>query len=243
MRGPKLSQSLARMIARDIAERGLAPGAKLPTEQLMAAGFGVGRTTVREALRLLEAQGMVEIRPGLRGGPVVAQPTGEDFGRTMTLFLQTKGALIGDVLDAQVGLEGLLAASAAANIGAAHPALVAAMMEGAEVNHLGLSDEEWLRRGLSFHGCVRAIAPNPVLVLVVDAVGTVLADRIRSDEHVSWTARERRRIAEEHVALAEAIRDGETEVARVLAERHQRRSNESVRRFYPGLVEELIDWH
>jgi DNA-binding FadR family transcriptional regulator len=243
MRGPKLSQSLARTIARDIAEQGLAPGARLPTEQVMATEYGVGRTTVREALRLLEGQGMVEIRPGLRGGPVVGEPTGEDFGRTMTLFLQTKGALIGDVLDARVGLEGLLAASAAANIGSVVPTLVTALMEAAEASHRGLSDEEWLRSGLSFHGCVRAMAPNPVLVLVVDAVGEVLADRIRSDEHVSWTDRERRRVADEHVALAEAIRDGETEVARVLAERHQRRSNESVRRFYPGLVEELIDWH
>jgi DNA-binding FadR family transcriptional regulator len=243
VRGTKISQALARMIARDIAERGLEPGAKLPNEQLMAQDFGVGRNSVREALRLLEAQGMVEIRPGLRGGPVVGEPTGEDFGRTMTLFLQMKGALVADVLDAQVGLEGLLASSAAANVDAVAPSLVEAMMEASVTPQRGLSDSDWLRAGLRFHAAVKAMVPNPVLVLVVDAVGVVLADRIRSDEHISWTLRERRRIADEHVALAEAIRDGEVEVARVLAERHQRRSNESVRRFYPGLAEELIDWH
>ena len=242
-RGEKVSQSLARIIARDIAVQGLEPGAKLPTEQVMASEFGVGRTTVREALRLLEGQGMVEIRPGLRGGPVVGEHTGEDFGRTMTLFLQTKGALIGDVLDAQVGLEGLVAASAASNAGSVPTARIEALMDASLTPHRGLSDEDWLRSGLRFHSLVKELVANPVLVLMVDALGVVLADRIRSDEHVSWTARERRRIADEHVALAEAIRDGETEVARVLAERHQRRSNESVRRFYPGLVEELIDWH
>lgn len=246
-KGKKISQSLARIIAREIAEQRLAPGSKLPTEQVMATEFGVGRTTVREALRLLEGQGMVEIRPGLRGGPVVGAPTGEDFGRTMTLFLQTKGALVGDVLDAQVGLEGLVAASAAANAVAStdpgNRARVDALMDASAASHRGLSDQEWLRGGLRFHARVKDLVANPVLVLLVDALGVVLADRIRSDEHVSWPVRERRRVADEHVALAEAIRDGETEVARVLAERHQRRSNESVRRLYPGLAEELIDWH
>jgi DNA-binding FadR family transcriptional regulator len=239
----KISQSLARTIARDIAEKGLAPGAKLPTEQVMASEFGVGRTTVREALRLLEGQGMVEIKPGLRGGPVVGEPTGEDLGRTMTLFLQTKGASVGDVLEAQVGLEGLVAAGAAANAGSVDPARIEALMSASAAPHRGLSDAEWLRGGLRFHAEVKQMVANPVLVLMVDALGVVLADRIRSDDHVSWTTRERRRIADEHVALAEAIRDGETEVARMLAEGHQRRSNESVRRFYPGLVDELIDWH
>ena len=174
---------------------------------------------------------------------MVGAPNGEDFGRTMTLFLQTKGALIGDVLEAQVGLEGLIAASAASGAGSADQARIDALMNASLVAHRGLSDEEWLRGGWRFHAEVKAMVANPVLVLMVDALGVVLADRISSDEHVSWTARERRRIADEHVALAEAIRDGETEVARVLAERHQRRSNESVRRLYPGLVDELIDWH
>jgi DNA-binding FadR family transcriptional regulator len=243
VRGTKLSQALARIIARDIAERGLATGVKLPTEQLMAVEFGVGRTTVREALRLLEAQGLVEIRPGLRGGPVVGQPTGEDLGRTMTLFLQTKGALVGDVLDAQVGLEGQIAASAAANIGSVDAERVEELMRASIAPSRGLSDQDWLRAGLSFHAVVTSLVSNPVLVLMADAVGAVLADRIRSDEHVSWTWEERRRVADEHVLLAEAIRDGDADAARVLAERHQRRSNESVRRFYPGLAGELIDWH
>src|SRR5437764_601338 len=165
-RGKKISQSLARIIARDIAEQGLAPGAKLPTEQVMASEFGVGRTTVREALRLLEGQGLVEIRPGLRGGPVVGEPTGEDFGRTMTLFLQTKGALIGDVLDAQVGLEGLVAAAAASNIASVDQERIDALMSASLASHRELSDEDWLRSGLRFHAMVKEMVGNPVLVLM-----------------------------------------------------------------------------
>ena len=69
VRSTKISQRLARMIAREIAEAQTPPGSTLPSEELMAKQYAVGRASVREALRLLEAQGAVVVRPGKGGGP------------------------------------------------------------------------------------------------------------------------------------------------------------------------------
>jgi DNA-binding FadR family transcriptional regulator len=243
LRGEKISQTLARRIARDIAEQQLAPGARLPHEVVMAQQFQVGRNTVREALRLLEAQGLVEIRPGPRGGPVVGRPTGNDFGRTMTLFLQMQGITVGEVLDAQAGIDGVIAATAAHTVSSIPREKLEALTAASRVDLSELSDADWLQTSMKFHNLLQELAPNRVLALIDDAVREVLTDRVRSDQHTSWSPAERRRITQDHMNLVDAIRDGDGQAAWNIARTHQERSNESIRRLYPGLVDQLIDWH
>src|SRR5207248_107530 len=80
VRSPKTSEVIARDLAARIAEGGLAPGSRLPVERVMLESLGVGRTTLREALRLLETRGVLTIRAGPKGGPVVRRPSAEAFG-------------------------------------------------------------------------------------------------------------------------------------------------------------------
>src|SRR3977135_4221077 len=60
-----------------ISSGGITPGERLPSERDLGATFGVSRTTLREALRALEAQGVLEIRTGSRGGAFVAEPSAD----------------------------------------------------------------------------------------------------------------------------------------------------------------------
>src|SRR4051812_49660109 len=61
-----------------ISSGGIQPGERLPSERDLGVAFGVSRTTLREALRALEAQGVIEIRTGSRGGAFVAE-SGSDL--------------------------------------------------------------------------------------------------------------------------------------------------------------------
>ena len=69
VRLPRAADVLLSQIKRDIIAGKYPEGTRLPTENEMAAQLNVSRPTVREALRLLEAEGLISTRPGPGGGP------------------------------------------------------------------------------------------------------------------------------------------------------------------------------
>src|ERR1700728_4311773 len=112
----KQSVLLARDIVNYIFNQHLPRGTKLPNEQEMLQQFGVGRNTIREALRLLELRGVITIRPGRGGGPIVRLPRSTDLGEALQLILQFQGATLTDVIDARALIEPMAASAAAADI-------------------------------------------------------------------------------------------------------------------------------
>src|SRR5262245_55654820 len=111
----KTSEVVAFAVARDIVEHGLESGDRLPLEAEMVEQYGVSRESLREALRLLEAQGIVSIRRGPGGGPVVGKASSINLARTMTLYFQLAGATYDELLGAWRALEPIAAELAASN--------------------------------------------------------------------------------------------------------------------------------
>src|SRR5262245_43750238 len=77
----KTSEMVARDVVHAIVTRGLRTGDKLPSEAAMLAEYGVSRESLREGLRLLEVQGLISIRRGPGGGPVVGRIDAANLGR------------------------------------------------------------------------------------------------------------------------------------------------------------------
>src|SRR3954469_6472458 len=75
------------ILAGDVAE-----GERLPNERDLADRFEVGRPTVREALRSLEALGIVEIRPGRAGGAYAVRPSEATLGSALSTLVSLQGA-------------------------------------------------------------------------------------------------------------------------------------------------------
>jgi DNA-binding FadR family transcriptional regulator len=101
----KRSEIIARDLVGYIIDERLPPGARLPRERDMVEQLGVGRTTLREALRILETWGIVSVRSGPGGGPVVRHPAPDDLTEALTLILQFQRATLIEVLDARMWLE------------------------------------------------------------------------------------------------------------------------------------------
>jgi DNA-binding FadR family transcriptional regulator len=105
VRAPKTAELIATLYRRQIVRGELKPGDTLPSEQQLMAQFGVSRPTLREAFRILEAENLISVKRGSRGGARVTQPSLSVAARYVGLLLQVQGTTIADVYEARMILE------------------------------------------------------------------------------------------------------------------------------------------
>ena len=109
----KTAALVATELRRRIATGELAPGDRLPSEDGLMEEFDLARTTLREALRILESEGIIAVHRGRQGGPRVTTPPIEGLARSLALHLQLGGTTLGDLDDARQLIEPPLAAAMA----------------------------------------------------------------------------------------------------------------------------------
>lgn len=161
---PNLSNQLANGVIELIRERGLAPGDRLPTARELAASFEVATPTMREALRRLQATGVIDIRHGsgiyvLRAEQrlVVANPGYGDL-ETHTIL---------QILDARLLVEPHLAALAARNVDPTNLASIEEVIEQA-ASEIRLRD--YLESNVRFHTLIARASGNLVLAQFIESL-------------------------------------------------------------------------
>jgi len=112
---PKTSDVLANELRRQILGGAVAPGASLPAERDLVTQTGLSRGSVREALRILEAEGLVSTRPGRMGGSVARQPGDDSLAKYISLFVHGRGITLLSLLQTREAFEPSIAALAAEN--------------------------------------------------------------------------------------------------------------------------------
>jgi len=101
VRVPKMAELVAHRLRRQIVSGVLLEGDALPPEAALMAQFGVSRPTLREAFRVLEAEGLITVRRGAHGGARVRTPGDDAASRYAGLLLEYRGATLADVYDAR----------------------------------------------------------------------------------------------------------------------------------------------
>lgn len=105
IRVPKSSEIIAGILRRQIIKGELALGDNLPPEPDLITRFHVSRPTVREAMRMLEAEGLIRIGRGIRNGARVERPDARVAARYAGHILQYEQTTVADVWSALAGLE------------------------------------------------------------------------------------------------------------------------------------------
>src|SRR5271165_5953294 len=100
-RQAKTAETVAAAIVRDVVSRNLNPGDMLPSEAAMLARFRVSRASLREALRLLEVQELIRLKPGPGGGPIVSAVDPRNLAKITMLYLYLGGATYQELFEAQ----------------------------------------------------------------------------------------------------------------------------------------------
>ena len=238
-RALKTSETVARDVVRDIIRQGLQPGDGLPSEALMLEQYKVSRESLREGLRLLEVQGLVSIRRGPGGGPIVGTVDPANLGRVATLYYQMAGATYRELFEAWVVAESMLAERAARNpdTAARLDAMTPYLADGAHVPPDEV--EEFMRIHVAFHGRVASLAKNRVLELTLQTMGQIVTHHVAVTDDPRALANV---IEDDHRRLAVAIAAGYGNQARSIMEEHIR----SVARFNEdhlgAMADEYIEW-
>ncbi|MEA2608100.1 MAG: hypothetical protein QOJ75_343 [Chloroflexota bacterium] len=238
LRPLKTSETVARDIVDDIVDQGLRTGDHLPSEAAMLEQYGVSRESLREGLRLLEVQGLITLRRGPGGGPVVGRVDPGSLGRMSTLYYHLAGATYDELFEAWVLADGILAERAAR-----HPdrAAVRAAMEPYLTSEAYEHDDlaAFVSSHADFHSVMAGLARNRVLELNLQGIGHIVTHHFV----VNLDPRQvQEMIEEDHAEIARAISAGHAVKARDAGERHILRMVE----FYKGQIGDLqfdfIDW-
>jgi DNA-binding FadR family transcriptional regulator len=105
MRAPRLAEMVAEVLRERIVTGELADGGKLPRQEDLLEEFNVSKPSMREALRILETEGLISVRRGKLGGAIVHAPQSHDAAYMLGLLLQAKHVAIADVGAALLNLE------------------------------------------------------------------------------------------------------------------------------------------
>ncbi len=167
----RASDEVVQQIKALIFSGRLAPGDQLPSEKDLTEQFGLSRITVRDALRVLESEGLIEIRVGARGGAFVARPSTQRVSDSLTTLLRLRQITIQELIEARLVVEPHVASLAAKRATAGDiDAMAQAVTNARAAREAG--DPRFMPHSIAFHLALAEAAKNQALLFAVSSFRT-----------------------------------------------------------------------
>lgn len=152
----------------------LSEGDSLGHEPDLVERFGVSRPSLREALRILEAEGLITVVRGVHGGVVVHEPDERMTARTAAVVLQARNVALADVFEARALLEPLAARAIASRRG--RRSAVGELAELVDQEEASIEDPEAFGvANASFHERLVSLGGNQTLSIVAEMLNEIVA--------------------------------------------------------------------
>lgn len=226
----RIFQDLVDQVKAAILDGKLKPGDKLPSQRELGEMFQTSRATLREALRVLEHEGLIEMKLGVSGGAVVKDLTTEHITDGLNLLIQYQKVTFDHLAEFREVVEGNVAALAARRATGDDISRLKRYIVKAG-NHLakGISRwEDFAREDIDFHVCLAEITGNPVFKAVLQMVHENI---MNSYENFALNDREILTVNYRHMReITAAIEQGDADKARSLSRHHVRRFNEYMKK-------------
>lgn len=220
----RVSQVIVDQIKVLIRDGRLQPGDRLPSERELCQRFGVSRVTVREALRVLEASGLVAIRVGAHGGAFLTTPSAERLGKGLADLISLAPLTATNVTEARIIVELGILALAVERATEEDVADLFSMVEESE--RLVAEGKYTVEMSAAFHIRVGACTHNPAIEMLLQSFHGPMRMSIEQS-HVA--APMSKQGTQEHRALADAIQNRDVESARKVMTTHLARTAKRVK--------------
>ncbi|WP_050772004.1 FadR/GntR family transcriptional regulator [Maritimibacter alkaliphilus] len=213
---------VAEAIKTFIVKEGLQPGDRLPSEPELIERFGMAKGTIREALRLLDAQGLVKSRTGPGGGTFVHEPSPERAEALLANYFYFKDLTISDIYQIRRVLEPELVADLAGNL---NPCVLGELRTIlASYSEPATTDDEERDQHIAtlrFHKLLADQSTNPLLSFLIGFMLSILTDitvyrkLYTPINHDLWS-----RGVDYQTRLLDALDQGDGKAARAIMKAH-----------------------
>ncbi|SFO50175.1 transcriptional regulator, GntR family [Pseudonocardia ammonioxydans] len=208
-------ETVARLLREEILRGTYRPGERLPIERELSRHFDVSRSVIRQALLILDQQGLVRVRSGVGGGPFVAQDTMPAALAAFENTLAVDPSSVAEFAWAKCILEPAINAVAAETISDEQ---IAALETNVEASRAALErGESAVDHLIDFHSILVNSTRNRFLAIIVELMS-------RSMDRLTGTAGIRHldgaHVLEEHEAIMDALRRRDADEVRALSRDH-----------------------
>lgn len=223
IRQPRVAEIVASRLRDDILSGRLREGDVLPSQDGLLQEFGVSPPALREAIHILETDGLISVRRGNVGGAVVHQPSAERTAHMISMVLQARSATPADVSGVLMHLEPICAGMCAAREDRLTD--VVPYLEAEITNQTEQFDDmaQYVPNARRFHEALVSRCGNEPMILLIGSLELIWSaheSSVWSDEGEPMTHRTMRAALRDHQRLLDAIRDGNSARAMRLAQDH-----------------------
>lgn len=244
VRIPKAAELVSQELRNQIVRGQIKEGESLEAEGELMVRFGVSRPTLREAIRILESEGLISISRGARGGAVVHAPSAEVATRHVSFILQAKGTTLSDIYRVHMLLEPVVARVVAENYSQTAPQVLRQCIE--EGRQQFDNDFDFGIAAAKFRNTLIELADIPTLSLLMGMLNDIFE---RSWGHVTATAgaeidnsRAKRRGLRSLEKLIDLIEAGDGDGAEAHWRKHVEFVEKAMRAWLPaGEVIDILD--
>jgi len=227
----RLYQDVVDQIQTAILEGKLQPGDKLPPQREMAEIFQTSVPPVREALRVLEQKGLIELKLGITGGAIVRKANTEQVGESLALLIKHQQVPVTQLSEFREFVDGQVAALAAERAKPEDVEYLKTLLAEAKVHlekgisHLEAFDQVDRRVNVALAHISRNLIFISIIEMIHEHLHLYYQKLPKEDESLMWGN------YEDLCDIVSAVEHGHSTEARALAQTH-------VRRFYQFVIKE-----
>jgi len=223
IRQPRVAEIVASRLRDDILSGRLREGDILPSQESLFTEFGVSPPALREAIHILEVDGLVSVRRGNMGGAVVHLPSAERTAHMISMVLQSRASTPADVSGALMHLEPICAGLCAAREDRVIEVVPYLQAEIDRQEEQFEDTAQYVRNARRFHEALVSRCGNEPMILLIGSLELIWSaheSSVWGDEGGPMQHKTMRAALRDHQRLLAAIRDGSADRAVRLAQDH-----------------------
>lgn len=237
VRKQKASVLAAQQIVKDAVRSGRVVGQSLPPEHVMLEKYKIARSTLREALRLLEFQGVIALKSGPGGGPILLDPDGSGLTSAMVLLMQFKQAPFRAIVEVRGGMEPMTCALAADRISVAQLDVLQQTLDDMR----GRMDDQgvFLEANQRFHTVVAQASGNVLFGCIIASITGIMDGTVLG---VDYPRGRRAAVLDAHNLIFDALKGRRPAEAEDRMRSHIDAYLAYAEARYPDLMDQVIEW-